>query len=171
MTFFDLVVLALLGASLISGAARGFVRALIATLAMLVGVFVAARSYEVTGAALSAASGMFESRAAANACGFLLVVAIALALGFLAGELLRGRLRRAKLEWMDRLLGALFGLVRGMAVCSVVYLVLTAFPVRLDTVEEARTAPALAVGAKLVSWLTSEEMRTRFQVEYMRLTS
>jgi membrane protein required for colicin V production len=170
MTFFDLIVLALLGASLISGALRGFVRALIATVAMLVGVVVAAQSYEAAGAVLRA-TGMFESRATANACGFLLLVAIALALGFLAGELLRGSLRRAKLQWMDRVLGALFGLVRGLAVCSVVYLALTAFPVRLDTVEEARTAPALAEGAKLISWLTSEEMRTRFQVEYMRLTS
>jgi membrane protein required for colicin V production len=170
MTFFDLIVLALVGASLISGALRGFVRALIATAAMFVGVVVAAQSYETAGAALRA-TGLFESNAAANACGFLLIVSVALALGFLAGELLRGSLRRAKLEWMDRALGALFGLVRGMAVCSVVYLALTAFPVRLDTVEEARTAPALAVGAKLISWLTSSELRTRFQSEYMRLTS
>lgn len=170
MTFFDLIVLAMVGASLIAGALRGFVRALIATLAMLIGVVVAAQGYETAGVALRA-TGMFESRATANACGFLLLVGVALALGFLAGELLRGGLRRAKMEWMDRVLGALFGLVRGLAVCSVVYLALTAFPVRLDTVEEARTAPALAEGAKLISWLTSADMRTRFQSEYIRLTS
>lgn len=170
MTVFDLIVLALLGASLISGALRGFVRALVATLAMFIGVVVAARSYEAVGTALRAL-GLFESSAAANAAGFLLLVGIALALGFLAGQLLRGGLRRAKLEWMDRVLGALFGFVRGMVVCSVVYLALTAFPVRLDTVEEARTAPALAEGAKLISWLTSGDMRRRFQSEYERLTS
>lgn len=170
MTFFDLIVLALVGASLISGALRGFVRALIATLAMFVGVVVAAHSYETAGTALRAL-GVAESSATANACGFLLIVGCALALGFLAGELLRGSLRRAKLAWMDRVLGALFGFARGMAVCSVVYLALTAFPVRLDTVEEARTAPALAEGARLLSWLTSTDMRTRFQVEYRRLTT
>jgi len=162
MTFFDLIVLALLGASLIAGALRGFVRALIATAAMFVGIIIAAQAYETAGTALRA-TGMFESNAAANACGFLLIVGVALALGFVAGQLLRGSLRRAKLEWMDRLLGALFGLARGMAVCSVVYLALTAFPVRIDSVEEARTAPALAEGAKLISWLTSEDMRRRLQ--------
>jgi membrane protein required for colicin V production len=170
MTFFDFIVLALLGSSLISGALRGFVRALIATLTMFIGIVVAARSYELVGTVLRA-TGMFESSMKANACGFLLIVGGALSLGFLAGELLRGRLRRARMEWMDRVLGALFGFVRGMAVCSVVYLALTAFPLRIDSVEEARTAPALAVGAKLMSWLTSEEMRTRFQIEYKRLTS
>jgi membrane protein required for colicin V production len=170
MTFFDLIVLALVGASLIAGALRGFVRALIATLAMLVGVVVAARSYETAGVFLRAL-GLVESNAAANACGFLLLVGFALVLGFLAGQLLRGSLKRARLEWMDRALGALFGFARGMAVCSVVYLALTAFPVRLATVAEARTAPALAEGARLISWLTSEEMRTRFQFEYKRLTT
>lgn len=162
MTFFDLIVLALLGASLIAGALRGFVRALIATAAMLVGIIIAARSYEAAGALLRGL-GLVESNAAANAWGFLLLVGFALALGFVAGSLLRGSLRRAKLEWMDRLLGAVFGLARGMAVCSVVYLALTAFPVRIDSVEEARTAPALAEGAKLISWLTSEDMRRRLQ--------
>lgn len=170
MTFFDLIVLALVGASLISGALRGFVRALIATLAMFVGVVVAARSYEAAGSLLRDLN-VVESSAAANAWGFLLIVGIALALGFAAGQLLKGSLRRAKLEWMDRMVGAAFGFVRGMAVCCVIYLALTAFPVRLETVAEARTAPALAEGAKLISWLTSADVRARFEFEYRRLTS
>jgi membrane protein required for colicin V production len=170
MTFFDLIVLALVGASLIAGALRGFVRALIATLAMFVGVVVAARSYETAGSFLHALN-LVESNAAANAWGFLLLVGGALALGFAAGQLLKGSLKRARLEWMDRALGAAFGFARGMAVCCVIYLALTAFPVRLETVAEARTAPALAEGAKLISWLTSADMRARFEVEYRRLTS
>ncbi|HLL71359.1 MAG TPA: CvpA family protein [Pyrinomonadaceae bacterium] len=170
MTFFDLIVLMLVGASLVAGALRGFVRALVATLAMFAGVVVAAQMYETAGAALRALN-LVESNAAAGAFGFLLIVGLALALGFVAGQLLKGGLKRAKLEWMDRALGALFGFVRGMAVCSVVYLALTAFPLRLSTVEEARTAPALAEGAKLISWLTSSDMRARFQDEYRRLTT
>src|ERR687884_390467 len=101
MTFFDLIVLALVGSSLVAGALRGLVRALI-----------------TTGAALM--------------------------LGFAAGQLARGRLKRARLGWLDRALGALFGLARGLAVCAIMYLALTAFPVRLDAVAEARTAPLLA---------------------------
>jgi uncharacterized membrane protein required for colicin V production len=137
---------------------------------MFVGVVIAARSYELAGSFLRALS-VVESNAAANACGFLLIVAFALALGFVAGQLLKGGLRRARLEWMDRALGALFGFARGMAVCCVIYLALTAFPVRLETVAEARTAPALAEGAKLISWLTSPDVRARFEVEYRRLAS
>ena len=170
MTFFDLIVLALVGASLVAGAARGFVRALVATLAMLAGVVAAARGYATAGSLLRA-SNIVGSDAAANAWGFLLLVAFALALGFAAGQFLKGGLKRARLEWMDRALGAVFGFARGMAVCSVIYLALTAFPVRLESVAEARAAPALAEGAKLISWLTSADMRARFEIGYRHLTS
>jgi hypothetical protein len=49
------------------------------------------------------------------------------------------------------------------------YLALTAFPVRLSAVTEARTAPVLAEGAKLVGLFTSKELRTRFYDGYSDL--
>ncbi len=59
--------------------------------------------------------------------------------------------------------------LRGTAICALFYLALTAFPVRLASVEEARTAPALAVGAGLLARLTSQDVRARFLNEYRRL--
>jgi len=161
MTVFDLIVLALIGSSVVAGALRGLVRALIATAALLVGLFVAARGFDVVGTLLRSI-GLVESAAAAQAGGFLLIVGAALALGFIVGQLARGSLKRARLEWADRILGALFGLARGLAVCAVIYLALTAFPVRLRAVTEARTAPALALSAQALSYLTSKELRARF---------
>lgn len=170
MTVFDLFVLFVVGASIVAGVLRGLVRAAVATAALLIGLVVAARVYEATGAMLRS-FGVVESTAAANAGGFLLVVAVFFGLGFVAGEIARGGLRRARLEWFDRVLGGAFGLLRGLAVCSIIYLALTAFPVRLDSVEGARTAPALATGAKLLAAITSSDVRTRFLSEYKRLTN
>lgn len=170
MTFFDLFVLAIVGASVIAGALRGFVRALIATFGLFVGIIIATRTYEPAGALLKS-FGIVESVAAAHAGGFLLVTGVVLAAGFALGELARSGLKHARLEWFDRALGAGFGFVRGMAVCSVVYLALTAFPVRIASVEQASTAPALAEGARLLSLCTSEDVRARFLSEYHRLLS
>jgi membrane protein required for colicin V production len=170
MTVFDLFVLALVGASVIAGALRGFVRGLITGAALLLGLLLAARSYETAGALLRA-TGLVETAAAAHAGGFLLIVGGMFALGLAAGTLVRGGLKRARLEWSDRLLGGAFGLLRGLLVCSVIYLALTAFPVRLSSVEEARTAPALAVGARLLAFCTSSDVRSRFINEYRRLTT
>ena len=69
----------------------------------------------------------------------------------------------------DRVLGGAFGLLRGWEVCSILYLALTAFPVKISSVTEARTAPILAQGAKMLGIFTSQEMRTRFYESYSNL--
>ena len=168
MTVFDLFVLAIVGASVAAGALRGLVRALIATMGLAVGFVVATHTYQAAGAFLRG-FGLVETPEAAHAAGFLLMVGVVLAAGFVLGESARAGLRRARLEWFDRALGAGFGLVRGVAVCSVVYLALTAFPVRLEAVERARTAPALAEGARLLALCTSGDVRARFLAQYHQL--
>ena len=165
MTIFDIIVLALIGASVVAGALRGLVRALLTVAALVAGLFVAARGYEATGAMLHHL-GIVESGAAAHASGFLLIMGLALGVGFVAGRLVTGGLRRVRLEWFDRVLGAAFGFIRGLAVCSIMYLALTAFPVRINSVTEARTAPVLAEGARLLAIFTSHDVRTRFLEEF-----
>lgn len=164
MTVFDFIVLALIGASVVAGALRGLVRALITGAALVMGLFVAAHGYEAAGAILRG-MGIAEG-AAASAGGFLAIMGAALVAGTVCGRWVSGGMRRAHLEWFDRALGAAFGLVRGLAVCSIVYLALTAFPVRLDSVAEARTAPVLAEGARLLAAFTSQELRSRFFDEH-----
>lgn len=168
MTVFDLFVLAIVGASVVAGALRGFARALVATFGLFLGLFVAARAYEPAGALLRGL-GVVKSSEAAHAGGFLLVAGLVMLAGFIAGEFVKSGLRRARLGWLDAALGAAFGLVRGVSVCSVVYLALTAFPVRIESVAQARTGPALAEGARLLALCTSPNVRARFLAEYHRL--
>lgn len=169
MTLFDLIVIALVSASVVSGLLRGLARALITFVALFVGLMLAARGYLAVGALLRGL-GIFESQAAANASGFLLIVVGMLVAGFAIGQLFKRGLQRARLSWFDSLLGGAFGLARGLAVCSILYLALTAFPVRINAVTEARTAPALAEGARLLAVLTGADVRTRFLDEYQKLT-
>ena len=168
MTFFDLFVLAIVGASVASGALRGFVRALIASVGLAVGFVVASHTYVQAGAFLRG-FGLVESIEGGYAAGFLLMVGVVLVVGLVLGESARAGLKRAKLQWFDRALGAGFGLVRGVAVCSVVYLALTAFPVKIEAVASARTGPALAEGARLLALCTSDEVRARFLEQYQHL--
>jgi membrane protein required for colicin V production len=168
MTAFDIFVLAITASSAVAGAFRGLVRALVAGAALLVGLLTAAHWYEPAGVLLRGL-GLVESNAAASAGGFLLIMGAALTCGLAAGALARTVLKQARVGWLDRLLGAVFGLARGLALCSIVYLALTAFPVRIAAVAEARSAPALAVGARLLSLCTSAEVRAKFMNEYERL--
>jgi membrane protein required for colicin V production len=166
MTFFDFIVLTLIAASVVAGALRGIVKALLTLAALIIGLLIAARGYGVAGAVLSGLR-IVESAEAANAGGFLLIMIIALAGGFVGGRFIAGGLRRVRLRWFDHLLGGAFGLLRGLAVCSILYLTLTAFPVHIHAVEEARTAPVLAEGARVLAAFTSQEVRARFYKEYI----
>lgn len=168
MTFFDFFVFAVVCASVAAGVMRGLVRALVTGVALVVGLLVAARGYTEAGTLLRGL-GFVESAEAAAAGGFLLLVVACVAAGFAAGALARRGLRRARLEWFDRVLGGVFGLLRGAAFCSVVYLALTAFPVRIEAVESASSAPLLAAGARLLAACTSEDVRGRFVEEYRKL--
>ena len=165
MTVFDLIVLALCGASVMAGALRGLVRALLTGLALIAGLVIAARGYAAAGEAFRAL-GLVESNAAAQAAGFLVLTGIIFGLGFIGSYFLSRRLRRTRLAWFDRALGAGFGLLRGFFVSSALFLALTAFPVRLNSVEEARTAPLLAEGAKLLTAFTSQDVRSSFLKQY-----
>jgi membrane protein required for colicin V production len=147
---------------------RGIVRALLTGAALIIGLFIAAQGYQAIGAFLLGLK-VFESSGVANACGFLLIMIMALVGGFFAGRLVSGGLKQVRLEWFDRVLGGAFGLLRGLAVCSILYLALTAFPVNIRSVTEARTAPILAQGARLLGIFTSQEVRTRFYEGYSGL--
>jgi membrane protein required for colicin V production len=168
MTFFDFLVLALIVSSIVSGAMRGIVRALLTGAALIIGLLIAAQGYGTAGAILRGLN-VVESEGAANAGGFILIMIVALVGGFFVGRLVSGGLKHVRLEWFDRVLGGAFGLLRGWAVCSILYLALTAFPVSISSVTEARTAPILAQGAKLLGIFTSQEMRTRFYEGYSDL--
>jgi membrane protein required for colicin V production len=165
MTVFDLIVLSLCGASIVAGALRGLVRAVLTGAALIVGLVVAARGYETAGTFIRAL-GLVESNEAAHAAGFLALTGLIFGLGFFAGHLLSSRLKRTRLAWFDRALGAGFGLLRGFFVSSALFLALTAFPVRISSVEEARTAPLLAEGAKLLTAFTSQDVRSSFLKQY-----
>jgi len=60
------------------------------------------------------------------------------------------------------MLGGALGLIRGWLICSVIYLALTAFPVKPEAVERAYFAPALLEGTRVITYLTSRELRERF---------
>jgi membrane protein required for colicin V production len=98
--------------------------------------------------------------------GFVAVFLAVMAGGSLLARFMRGGLKRARMDWVDHILGAAFGLARGWLICSVIYLALTAFPVKIEAVERATFAPALLEGTRVIAYLTSTELRERFLSGY-----
>ena len=159
MTALDYFVLIVVVVSVALGAARGILKGIISVASALVGLIAAAHLY---GYVASVFSGFVSTDRAADLLGFVAVFLLVLIAGSLLARWLRGRLKRARIGWVDHLLGAAFGFLRGWLICSVIYLALTAFPVKLEAVERAAFAPVLLEGTRVISYLTSRELRMRF---------
>lgn len=166
MTSLDYFVLIAVGLSVAFGAARGILKGLISILSALIGLIAAAYFYSYAAPIFSSFASSAKS---ANLMGFAAVFLVVLIAGALLSAWLRGSLKRVRLDWIDHILGAIFGLIRGWIICSAVYLALTAFPAKIESVERARFAPVLLEGTRIVIYLTSSELRERFYEGYAKV--
>jgi len=127
MTSFDWIVVFVVGLSTLLAFFRGVIRELIALIAWIVGVIGAIVFAPVLGATLPAMSG---HPAIPYVIAFALILIAALLIGALIAWPLAKAIRAAGLGFVDRFLGSIFGLVRGIVVLLAFVLVagLTAVP-------------------------------------------
>lgn len=159
MGLVDYAVLAIIGVSMLVSVWRGAVREVLA-LAAWVFAFVAAQAYAPLAAVYMPASIVNASlRLLAGFVSIFLAVLVATGVfAFVLARLLRG----AGLGPLDRGLGAVFGLARGILAVMILVLLcgLTAFP-RSPAWQNARLSPALEEAVAAVKPLLPEELARR----------
>jgi membrane protein required for colicin V production len=159
MTVLDYFVLIVVIVSVVVSASRGIIKGILSVTSAIAGLIIAAQLYPLAARLFAPFT---SSARAANLLGFISLFLLVLIAGSWLARRLRGGIKRARLDWLDTGLGAAFGLLRGWLVCSVIYLALTAFPVKLEAVERATFAPVLLEGTRVIAYLTSPDMRERF---------
>jgi membrane protein required for colicin V production len=109
-----------------------------------------------------------KQQAFANLLGFLVILVAVQVAGFLLVTLLVKLTKKAGLGWLDRMLGAGFGVVRGLLISIVLVMVLTAFPLSpvSTAVSNSAIAPYVMEGARILVYLTPHEIRDGFQTNY-----
>ena len=73
-----------------------------------------------------------------------------------------GTMKEAGLSWFDRLLGALFGLLRGCLLVSVVLMSMTAFEPTSRLLTASEFAPYFLVVGRAAIWVAPSTLRARF---------
>ena len=99
----------------------------------------------------------------ADIAGFFAVFFAVLLLAGVAGSIARWVMAKAGLRGVDRLLGAAFGLVRGLVVVSVVVLALAAFAPGSRLLAHSSLAAYFLVSARAMSWVAPAGLRERFR--------
>lgn len=152
MTTFDLVVIAVVGLSALLALFRGFVREVIA-LAAWIAALVLAVIYTAPVAAVFV--GWHVGPLAAQILAFSAIFIGVLIVGGVIGVFVSGAVRAIGLGWVDRLLGAAFGIARGTVIVIIGILIagLTDVP-RSAAWQNAWLAPPLVAAAlQFRDWL------------------
>ncbi|HEY3301687.1 MAG TPA: CvpA family protein [Methylophilaceae bacterium] len=116
MTIFDYAVLGIVGISVFVSLIRGFIREFLA-LVSWVAAFVVARAYTTEIVPLLPAD--IPSEALRYLAAFIILFLATLLISSLLSIALSQLLKSLKLGWLNRVLGGLFGILRGVCVVSI----------------------------------------------------
>jgi membrane protein required for colicin V production len=100
---------------------------------------------------------------------FVILFAVQVIAGF-AGRMARWVMKKAGLSGLDRVLGGVLGLLRGVLVVAIVLTAVAAFEPAEEWLSQSELAPYFLVAGRAAIWLAPPELRQRFYrgLDYMR---
>jgi membrane protein required for colicin V production len=101
---------------------------------------------------------------------FLIIFFAVLIVAGFAGRIARWAMKKAGLSAIDRILGAVLGLLRGVLVVAVVLTAMATFAPAAKWLAGSQLAPYFLVGGRAAVWLAPSELRRRFYqgLDYLR---
>jgi membrane protein required for colicin V production len=166
VNWLDLAIGGILLASLLAALRNGATKEIVRIVALLCGTVGAMWFYERLAPRLTP---YVQNEQAANFAAFGAIVLGCLILGGLVSWVLDKIWGFAGLRWFDRLLGAGFGLVRGLVIATALVLAVVAFaPVAgaEQTVAGSSLAPWVLHGARAVSFIAPAKLREAYDVGF-----
>lgn len=166
MNWLDFLLLLILGASVFTSFRKGFSREIIGLAAVVAALLLGSWFYGMAGAFFEP---HLSSPAAAHLAGFLTVFCGVLLLGAVISAIVGKFLKITGLSVFDHLLGAGFGLARGVLIAVALILALMAFSPGgrpPASVVHSRTAPYVVDAARVVASIAPHEVREGFRRTY-----
>jgi membrane protein required for colicin V production len=160
MNAFDVLIITILAYGLIRGVFRGLVRE-ISSIVGILGGFYAAYTYYPRVANLI--SHLIENKAYLNILSYLIIFsAVVIIVGVLA-VVIKYLLNIAYLGWVDRVSGAIFGLLKAGLVVCVLFIVLTAFlPQGNPFIKDSTLSPHVVGTSEILAKVLSKDMKANF---------
>jgi membrane protein required for colicin V production len=166
MNWLDIILLLILAASIIGSFRKGLSRQIIHLTAVVAGILLGAWFY---GNVAEYLLPHVSSQLAANLGGFLIVFCAVLLLGALVSWTVGKFLRVTGLSIVDHLLGAVFGLLRGILVAVAILMGVMAFsrdgtPPR--AIVESRVAPYVSKASNVFADMAPHDLKQGFRKTY-----
>ncbi len=156
MSGLDWVIVAVLALSVLVAMAQGFFFEIFSLAGALLGFGLAAWEYRRVAAWFQP---YVREAWVADAAGFLTIFFVVLLLAGIAARVSRWAVKEAGLAWADRLLGAAFGLVRGLVVVTVMVAAIAAFAPEAPSLQRSELSPLFLLLGRALSWAGPSEFR------------
>jgi membrane protein required for colicin V production len=154
----DWLLAILLTYSVVRAALRGFFQEAFALAGLIHGFLCACWFYQSAAGVLK---GLITSVQLAQLAAFLLILAATMILATLLGKITRKTVSAVGLGFVDRLGGALFGLVRGALLAVAILLAITAFLPTAPWIQTSKLTPYFLRAAHAVSFVMPTDLRSR----------
>ncbi len=165
-TFLDFLFAVIILVSTVFALMKGLVREIISLVSLIAGFVLAVLYYRIPA---SWAAEYSRTESVADLLGFMIIFAGIILLGAIAAFLVNRFVKAASLKWIDRLLGAIFGLLRGWAISSILVVALIAFPVRENLMARSFLAPFLLAGARTAVYMVPQSLKDKFNEQYKKV--
>ena len=162
MSLLDIILIFIVGASIVTGWLAGFARVGIGFIATVCGLLFGFWFYGVPAAWFHQ---HVKSDTLANLLGFFTVFFAFIFVGALIGKLLSKLFKWTGLSWLDRLMGAGFGVVRGGLIAVAFVAVLLAFTPRPlpGWMVDSRTLPYAIEASDMCAALAPNQLKNEFR--------
>jgi membrane protein required for colicin V production len=166
MNWLDVVLLAILAASVAMSFRKGLSREIIGLASVVLAILMGIWFYGTAGALLTP---YLSSRALANFAGFLLVFCGVMLAGHLVSYIVGRFLKVTGLSIFDHLLGAVFGALRGLLISVALIMAIMAISQGdkpPSSVVNSRTAPYMVDAARAFAAMAPHELKEGFRKTY-----
>ena len=173
MNWLDYILVAIIGISALMTARRGFSREVIGLAGMVLALVLGMWFYRMAGTMIVAP--FTKSESLVNFLGFLIVVAAVMICSGITGAIVNRLLKTIGLSFFDRLMGLIFGAVKGLLIAVALVTAFTAFGPWVDSkavsgaMVHSQIAPWVLDASRLITSIAPMDLKESFGKQYSRL--
>jgi membrane protein required for colicin V production len=161
MNTFDIIISAIFGYCLVRGLFRGLIKELASIIGVLSGFYAAYTYYQEVARMMS---DWISNTGYLNIVSFMIIFCFIFIIISIIGILIKYLLNIVFLGWIDRLFGAVFGMIKAILIASVLLITFTSFlPGGGSIIENSVLAPHVSMISEKMAKVISKDMKKEFQ--------
>ncbi len=165
MNWLDIVLLLIILVSLVFGIIKGLFRQVVGIIAVLAGLVLAALYCKGAGNIIDS---VIHNELFADFLGFILIFVLALIAGALLGYMVTKSMK-GKVETLNRVLGGLFGFLKGVLICGIIVFAFQSFKVARPAMATSKVAPVSISATRFVINLIPQDVKNKIDSSYREI--